>query len=638
MIADIGYEPVPLLPGLDGGEPPIDMSFAHLRSVSPIHCEYLANMGVAASMSISIVVDGKLWGLVACHHDTPKYVPIPLRVGAELFGQYLSLQIALAERRTEFVAAGIARERIEALSAEFAEQEIETALRGRLAAFVDLIRCDGIGLWLGGQWSGTGVVPAPEDVDTLVALVDANVSGRLWYTHDLRTLADGNAFGEEVAGALAIPIGASRDFLVLCRSEEAYNVEWAGEPKKIAGGPSGERLTPRGSFEAWREEVRHQSAPWAKPELVVAEAVRSFLRDVVLRHSEATSEERARDEQRRRLLNDELNHRVKNIITLVKSIAAQTGATATSVQEYSSLLEGRLRALAFAHDQSLGGSGGDLKVLLEAEASLHRDVATADRVVVEGPPIGLDDRAFGVVALLMHEMMTNAAKYGALSTKQGRLSIRWALDAAGDCAIAWDESGGPTVVVPETTGFGTKLIQSTITHDLGGTVSIDYAPMGVRGIFVIPVRYLKLFETVTTVEALPVQQPAPEARDIAGLTVLLVEDQALIAMDAEQTLRRLGVLEVSLAANSAEALAILAKGLPDCAVLDLNLGEESSVDIAETLRERGIPFVFATGYRDSVMIPARFCDVPVVVKPIADGDLADCLGLALAAVPDRISS
>jgi light-regulated signal transduction histidine kinase (bacteriophytochrome) len=109
MIGDSAYLTVPILPALRPGDKPVDMSFSQLRSVSPIHCEYLQNMGVQASLSISVIVDGELWGLISCHHDSPKRVPLPLRIGAELFGQYFSLQIAVAERRAEILAANLAR-------------------------------------------------------------------------------------------------------------------------------------------------------------------------------------------------------------------------------------------------------------------------------------------------------------------------------------------------------------------------------------------------------------------------------------------------------------------------------------------------------------------------------------------------
>ena len=633
IISDVTYAPVPLLPPLSSNAEPIDMSFAQLRSVSPIHCEYLQNMRVAASLSISIVVNGALWGLIACHHDSRKTVPMPMRIGAELFGQYFSLQIAVAERRAEVLAATEAREQLTQIVAQQADDEsIAETLTRNLADISRLMRADGAGLWIDGIWHAEGAAPSVDELGGLIALTNRASAGAIWSTSDLvELMGPGAGFGDAIAGMLAIPISSlPRDYLLLFRSEEAHNIAWAGEPvKQVVATPSGDRLTPRGSFETWREDVRGKSRPWTAAEIAVAEATRTYLRDVVLRYSEVTADERTRTEQRRRVLNDELNHRVKNIIALVKSIALQTGAHAVSVEEYSASLEGRLRALAFAHDQSLGGSSGELVTLIEAEASLHRYGAIPDRVMVEGPSVGLDDRTFGVLALVIHEMMTNAAKYGALSVPAGQLRISWAITETGDCAIDWRESGGPAVTKPTRTGFGSKLVHSTIAYDLRGSADIAYEHDGVRARFVIPAEHL------TTLTAPRPVAAGAEARTVllAGLDVLLVEDQALIAMDTEETLMRLGVRRVRSLPNAEDALAAIASACPDCAVLDFNLGEDTSAGVADDLVTRGVPFIFATGYGDSVMIPERFRDVPLVRKPISAAMLADKLDQARSLTP-----
>jgi light-regulated signal transduction histidine kinase (bacteriophytochrome) len=636
MIADVGYTPVPLLPASCEDVSPIDMSHAHLRSVSPIHCEYLTNIGVAASLSISIVVDDTLWGLIACHHDTPKIVALPQRLGAELFGQYFSLQVAAAERREALIASRTARARLDAIvTALTPDEPVGEILISRLDEFAALIPCDGTALWIDGAWKSTGVTPPDDGIHALMALVAEQAADSVWSTHELRLhLQNENGYGGAVAGLLAIPISSlGRDYLLFFRSEEAHNIEWAGEPKKtIVSSPLGDRLTPRGSFETWREEVKGQSKPWTDADCAVADSIRTYLRDVVLRYSEATAEERARQDKWRRMLNDELNHRVKNIIALVKSIALQTGASARTVEDYSRALEGRLRALAFAHDQSLSGQGGDLLALMEAEASLHRYGANPDRVVVSGPPLGLKDRAFGVVALLTHEMMTNAAKYGSLSVPQGRLDIEWSLTADGDCAILWQESGGPTVETPTSTGFGSKLIRSSIEYDLGGDVAIAYPASGLVGRFRIPARHLLASVATRTAP----NAPAAARRDVlSGLRILLIEDQALIAMDTEAALLALRAAGVQSVPSVSEARKVLRQSKPDLAVLDFNLDGENSAVIADDLTAAGIPFVFATGYGDSETIPPHFSTVPLVQKPISIVDLASKLQQALASRDPR---
>jgi len=638
VIGDASFVPVPLLPKIAEGDPAVDLSFAHLRSVSPIHCEYLRNMGVAASMSISIVVDGQLWGLIACHHNTPKWLSIPLRVATELFAQYFSLHVAAIEHREQQASAAATRSRLDAIIAGVDHADpVEVTLRRRLREFSSLIASDGAGLWSRGEWASYGVSPSETAIPHLMEIIGKKAGRNIWDTQDLQSeTGDVEEYGTRIAGVLAIPISVSSpDFLVFFRSEEAHQVEWAGEPrKKEELTENGVRLSPRGSFDTWREDVRHKSLPWSKADVVVAESIRGYVRDVMLSHNDATEEQRERTESQRKLLNSELNHRVKNILALVKSIATQTGANSQSVDEYAKSFEGRLRALSFAHDQSFGSrDGGELRGLIEAEADMHRFAKLPDRIQISGDHIGLTERAFGVFALLLHEMMTNAAKYGSLSVPSGKLEISWTIAENGDCHLSWKESGGPEVVVPTRRGFGSNLIEKTVSHDLGGSIDLDFAPAGLEARIMIPGEHLR-----EVVENLQPGSPAiAEAafKPLDRMSVLLVEDQSLIAMDTEELLRSIGAEEVSIAANVATALKILTEGSPDCAVLDLNLGSSTSEDVAKELEKRGIPYVFATGYRDGVHIPADFATIPVVRKPVSQAALSSAVGTALGIGPTR---
>jgi len=295
------------------------------------------------------------------------------------------------------------------------------------------------------------------------------------------------------------------------------------------------------------------------------------------------------------------------------------------VKVVAPFFDGRLRALSYAHDQSFAGKdGGELRALLEAEAAMHR-FADQDRIVIDGPPIGLTERAFGVFALVMHEMMTNAAKYGSLSVASGRLEVRWTPLPNGDCRVTWIESDGPRVKVPTRRGFGSTLIERTVQFDLGGTAEMEFAEAGLRADFVIPREH---HHGVAARQS----QAAPQTaigQPLDGMQVMLVEDQALIALDTEEILRELGAADVRSLPNVSLALQALSESLPNCAVLDLNLGKETSEAVAADLYERGIPFIFATGYRDSVSIPEQFATIPVVRKPISVDALAQQLSVAI---------
>lgn len=632
MISDASYQPVELFPSLKADEPAVDMSFAQLRSVSPIHCQYLRNMGVSASLSISIIVDGELWGLISCHHDSPKVTPLPLRIGAELFGQYFSLHIADCERRKTFQITADARTKLDAIVSQLSiSEEIRDSLGKQLRQFSELVSGNGAALWMNGQWLQIGDVLNEHQTRQLLKIASRESPRELWASQEIRGhLTD---YAGSVAGMLAIPLSmAFNDYLVLFRNEEAHAIEWAGEPvKTTVETPFGPRLTPRGSFDTWREEVRGRSTPWtATPwtatDISVAQSIGTYLRDVIFRQNELSEQERAKTEQRRRVLNAELNHRVKNILSLVKSIALQTGANAASVADYAQTLEGRLRALASAHDQSLDGkNGGSLADLLETEVNFYGDAT--GRVTLEGPPIHLDQRAFGVVAMVFHEMMTNAAKYGALSVPEGRLTIRWKLQASGDCKIFWSETEGPSVTWPSQTGFGSKLIRNSFEYDLRGKARIEYHRDGLQAQFSVPSMYVTQLNDALIKPDL--QNGFVEKVNINGIKILVVEDQSLIALDMENTLRRFGAEHINLASSAPEAFEMIKRSKPNLAILDFNLRDSTSENIAELLLELKIPFLFTTGYSDRVLIPEKLRDITIVRKPISDSAIAAAINSVL---------
>jgi light-regulated signal transduction histidine kinase (bacteriophytochrome) len=630
MISDVNYAPVPLLPPIRSYDPPIDMSFAQLRSVSPVHCEYLRNMRVSASLSISLIVGGRLWGLVACHHYSPKAVSLPHRVGAELFGQFMSMQIEALERRTRFEAAEQARQRLDRIVSMLApEQELAQSLRQRLPDLAGLVECDGAGLLIDGVWLATGRTPREEAVRVLVERINA-AEGSIWTTTQLAKDAPETA-DDAVAGVLATPISHKRrDYLFYFRVEEGQHVDWAGDPEKPATlGPLGERLTPRKSFDLWREEVRGQATPWSDADLAIAEAAQNYLRDVVLLHAEATADERRRADTRRRLLNEELNHRVKNILALTRSIVSQSRAGARTMDDFAAAVAGRLGALSFAHDHvTRDRSGGDLRALLESEFAAYVGQREAGRIRLDGPAVRFDARAFSSVALVVHELATNAVKYGSLKDSSGVVDVTWSVDARGDFTMTWSETGVTLEGAPQRRGFGTRLICDVIPYDLGGAANLAYEADGLKASFRIPARHVALEETPAPDEAAAGAIAGADA-DLAGLRVLLVEDQMLIALDAEAALRELGAADVVVASSAAEGLRLAGSLDPDVAILDVNLGDGTSAEVAQALQAKETPFIFASGYQEMNMLPAHLRAAPLVRKPYTKEELAAGVAQAL---------
>jgi light-regulated signal transduction histidine kinase (bacteriophytochrome)/CheY-like chemotaxis protein len=635
VISDASGGRLPIVPDLDEAGQPLDLSFAHLRSVSPVHCEYLRNMGVAASMSISIIVDGELWGLIACHHYEPRSLGMPQRVAAEMFGEFFSLHLSALKQKQILDTANIARRSLDRfLQTASHNADISALLRRSLAEFSGIMPCDGVGLWLDGVWTGSGSTPPASGIAELAEFVGSVSAGRIWGTDHLSLHLPQTAdYAAEVCGVLAIPLSQRpRDYLFFFRKELVQTLNWAGNPEKsYQSGPLGDRLTPRTSFAIWKQTVHQKAQRWTEGEWEIAEAIRAVLVEVVLHHNELLADERGKADVRQRMLNEELNHRVKNILAVIKSLVGHPVKEGRAIGDYVSTLKGRIQALSFAHDQVVrGGDGGSLRDLLEAELKPYGD---GDRkITLQGPDVWLDSRAFSVMALVLHEMSTNAAKYGALSIGDGRVDTRWSLDPEGDCMLNWREQGGPAVVAPARAGFGTVLIERSIPYELGGESRVQYDSDGLLAQFRVPSKHLHSTDTPAIPQEMVLGAASADeiVTALGELDLLLVEDQMLVAADVETMLMDNGITKVTTAPSAAEALRLLKGFTPDIAVLDVNLGSGTSLPIAEELTRRSVPFIFATGYSDQSVIPASF-DVPVVRKPYEAKSLVGALIRALSA-------
>ncbi|RFC69064.1 MULTISPECIES: HWE histidine kinase domain-containing protein [Mesorhizobium] len=608
----------------------LDLTFAHLRSVSPIHLEYLRNMGVGASMSISIILNGELWGLIACHHYSPKYLGMAQRVAAEMFGEFFSLHLAASLTEEKLAAATHARSSLDCLlSSASTYSSVGDLLKSNFSALMDLIPSDGAGVWLDGQWFGYGAAPAAGDAKPLVSWLRGDGDARIWSTHSLSATATEFAgHHANFAGVLAIPLAKlGDDCLFFFRREKVKNLDWAGNPDKTyETGPLGDRLTPRKSFSIWKETVRNQAQPWEDTELQTAETLRVALVDILLQQSELLEEERQKSDLRQKMLNQELNHRVKNILAIIKSLIEHPLEPEGSLEKYVSSLKGRIQALSHAHDQVVrGDNGGLFEDLVRSELSPY----WREGITIAGPAVWLDARAYSVMALVLHELATNAAKYGSLSSKHGKLAVKWSIEN-GHCEIRWKESDGPAVLPPKRTGFGSVLIERSVPYDLKGSSRINYDPHGVTAQFSIPSKFVSLADQPTTGERAQSVDAAQTSGLSGDMVVMVVEDQMLIAMDLEAILEDAGAKEVIVASSTAEALSLLEERQPTVAILDLNLGHETSLPVADALSERGIPFAFATGYGDAAGHTERFADVPVVRKPYDSESIMNAVAVALA--------
>lgn len=631
LIPDVNYQPVPVLPGRGPDGLPLDLSLAALRSVSPVHIQYLRNMNVRATLTVSLMRGDQLWGLIACHHSEPHYLSGALCSAAELFGQMLSLQIDVREQQQEQQSVANAQRAHDQLLAAMSPRDTVFEDLSRYAGMLNsMIACDGMAVWSNGQLNGEGVLPPQGAVAELIGFIGQKPVDRIYATSSLaEQFAPAASFTDLASGVLAIPISrVAQDYLLFFRREIIQTVTWGGNPDKaVQRDPVTGTLNPRSSFEAWQETVRCHARPWTASELRIAETLRVALLEVILRRTELISSERQQAQDSQSLLIAELNHRVKNVLSLVLATTRQSAQQATSVEEFTQEVERRIQALASAHDQinAPAGASTQLRALLESEAKAWNGRDELDeRIHFSGRAITLDVRGYQTLALVLHELMTNAAKYGALSVPGGQLTVNWQLVEGRGLELEWNESGGPEVKSPTRRGFGRIVTERTVPFELQGDARVEFRPEGLFARFRIPPQHASLGPELTQTNVAPTRPANP----IAGLRLLLVEDSMMIALDAQSMLQDAGV-QVEIAGSLDDARRALRLNTFDLVVLDVNLAGETSLGIAAELEAEQHPFLFATGYGARTAIPERFDGVPVVTKPYN----LSALGYAIGQLP-----
>jgi len=339
--------------------------------------------------------------------------------------------------------------------------------------------------------------------------------------------------------------------------------------------------------------------------------------------------DRKRAEERQVLLAREVDHRAKNTLAVVLSMLRLTRAPTT--KDFIAAVEGRVHALAATHNllSATRWEGADLGKIVEEEmAPYHAN--HRQRVITRGPAVVLLPATAQAMALALHELATNAAKYGALSTEAGTLSVTWR--AEGEALVLdWTETGGPSTAEPARLGFGLTIVRSSIEAQFRGGVSYDWQREGLRCTLSIPAA--QIAPSSPAAEA-PASAPADSGarRSLSGMRLLVVEDELLVSMLIEEILRDLGATVAGPYGRLADGLAAAKVERFDCAILDLNLAGESADPLADLLLARGVPFVFMTGYqRES--IDRRYANVPVLQKPIDAAALEGVLLTLLGSEP-----
>lgn len=338
--------------------------------------------------------------------------------------------------------------------------------------------------------------------------------------------------------------------------------------------------------------------------------------------------EQRRQQEQIKLLMGEVNHRSKNMLAMIQSLARRTAPT--EHPEFTERFEQRIRALAANQDllMSRNWSGAFIADLIRTQLCYVDDLV-GSRIELDGPPLLIKPAPSETIGMAIHELCTNAAKYGALSNATGRVRIEWSVDSS--CtpprfSLCWRETGGPALQAsPTRQGFGTTVIERIPRMSLQAEVQRDFSPAGFQW-------HLRCQAERVVDGDLLVGDNAPSADTEDGdeQRILIVEDEMLVALELITTLEEAGLTVIGPAATLEAAMEQLDRHRFSLAILDVNLGRgESSAPLAERLQSLGIPFFVTTGYA-SDQRPAVFQGVPSFLKPVASHAILKAVKQALS--------
>ncbi|HEU0043943.1 histidine kinase dimerization/phosphoacceptor domain -containing protein [Sphingomonas sp.] len=497
VIPAISYTPAPLRPA---GFEQLDLSDAALRSVSPIHLQYLRNMGVEASASISIVKDGTLWGLIACHHHAPKRIPRDIRAAASALAGGLARQIRAKEEAETY------RERLRLRAAEDAViprtargQPLHEAVRAVSRDLQTMFGADGFAMVENNQVSLYGVCPPEAFVAAVAAWSRASKRGEPFATSHLPTVYPAAAGHAAMAsGLLSIPLADDNATLLWFRAEQVEEVEWAGNPHKAVGLDPNAVLTPRTSFESWTQTVRGRARRWTLEEMDAARRIRRVFHEAHLSRQlvalnkalQTTLADRDALLVQKDILMKEVDHRVQNSLQLVGaflSIQAREAGPGP-VSDQLAEAQSRIAAVALVQKRLYQGDQiatidlsryleeliGDLRTTLGPHwaRQMHLDLA---------PVLVPTDRAVRI-GLISTELVINATKY-AYGGDAGPLDISLEQHRDRFRFVVADRGRGKS---GDGQGFGSRMLVAMVAS-LAGSIEYGDNDPGLRVALAAPI-------------------------------------------------------------------------------------------------------------------------------------------------------
>lgn len=433
IIPDIDYIPVPIVPGIDPStRQAIDLSFSVLRSVSPIHLEYMRNIGMRGTMSVSILRGDRLWGLIACHNRQPRYVGHDARQACEMVAQVLAWQVGVMEEQavTRQTLRGKAIQRSLISDIEQLHDHRAGLIRNS-EALLDMMGASGLCLFGLEGITAIGRTPPESVIAKVASLVGRNDSTELFETDQLSTLfPEAKAFADVASGVLAVPLSRTppRRVMLWFRPEVAQTVHWAGNPDKSVTAVAG-RLRPRTSFAAWTEETSGRALPWQPHEIAAAVEIRDLVIDVILRNTEKlerVNTKLARSNEELEAFANVASHDIKEPLRHIEAFAGLLGEQIREMgdERLGLMVSGiekssqRLRILIndLAEFSQLGRRSKPLtqtsllEVAQEVVTDLHQRIDEASAIIeIDDLPVARCDR--NQMRQVLQNLVSNALKY-----------------------------------------------------------------------------------------------------------------------------------------------------------------------------------------------------------------------------------
>ncbi|WP_406701202.1 ATP-binding protein [Singulisphaera sp. Ch08] len=430
LIANAEYRPVPIIPADDPRTGrPLDLSDATLRSVSPIHVEYMRNMGTAASMSISILREGQLWGLISCHNGTALDVPFEIRTACDLLGQVFSPQLDAKERQAEFeYRLKLTSVQTTLLAYMASEEEFADGLIKHPKELLEFAEAGGAAVVFNGKCHRVGSTPDEAAILRLIGWLSEDIAKDVFSTASLSEfISEAQAYKDQASGLLAISISKLyQSYILWFRPEVLRTVQWGGDPRKPIE-DDGLRLHPRKSFEVWKETVSLRSKPWRTSELETAAEFRNAVVGIVLRQAEELaelSEELKRSNQELEAFSYSVSHDLRapfrHIVGYAELLSEQLVLSETGQRYLSTIIESAQFAgilvdnlLAFSQMARSGISPVNLNVNQLVNEVCREVMAESAGRIIHWKIQPLSDAWADPVMmrLVLRNLLSNAVKY-----------------------------------------------------------------------------------------------------------------------------------------------------------------------------------------------------------------------------------